>query len=526
MTRRIDTLQIDFIDPSQPVNTFYSGVERALVAKEARKYQRVMLISPSVILFKGDLPRCTYPMGLGYIGAALERDDYDVRILDCLAEGYYTQLPVGSDKNFIRYGLSENSIHDELIDWMPDVIGVSSIFSNQSDIIEEIFAIAREACPRAFLITGGAHARYFPQQYIESLDIDAVFLGESENTIIQFLDWANGGRSIESLEGIVVNEKIKKHIYINKNMPLIKQERTNHSMAGAELDIISYPAWHLYNMERYFDIGAYQSPYTIGSRVAQLYTSRGCTAKCTFCTTTNFWGGKLRRRSPQNVLGEIESLVNQYDIDEFHIQDDNITNDKKHAKKLFKAFSGINLPWCTPQGTALWKMDRELLDIMRESGCYQITFAIESGVQRVLDELIHKPLDLSKTKHLVQYAQEIGLDVHGFFIIGMPPMFGNRGETIAEMYKTFEFAQNAGFTSASFFTATPIIGSVLLSECLRQGFISSDTPLYKMSYKQGIIDVPGLWRGIDIAALAHEFNVSFNANVKKKGGREWKNLQY
>lgn len=526
MTRFVGNIRVEFLDPAQRSDIVYRGLETALSAKDSRRFQRVMLVSPGAILYRGDLPRCTYPLGLGYLGAMLERNGYDVRLLDCLVEGYDQVEPVDNAGEFVRYGLGAQSIRDALRRWEPDVIGVSSIFSNQSDIIEEIFRIARDTVPDALLITGGAHARYFPEQYLESLDADAVFLGESENTIVEFLDWANGARPLESLQGIVVRQRSVNRIFSNKSMPLIKVARTCSTDPIADLDVIPYPAWHLYNMERYFEIGAYQSPYTVGSRVAQLYTSRGCTAKCSFCTTTNFWGGKLRRRSPDNVVNEIRSLVEHYGIDEYHIQDDNITNDKEHARTLFRALADVKLPWCTPQGTALWRMDEGLLDLMRDAGCYQITFAIESGVQRVLTELIRKPLDLARTRHLVRYARDIGLDVHGFFIIGMPPMFGCDGETIDEMRETYRFACDAGFTSASFFTATPIVGSELLTECLRQGFVAPDTPLYRMSYKQGLIEVPGLWAGTEIAALAHEFNMSFNRGSVKHGRRFWSEQQY
>jgi radical SAM superfamily enzyme YgiQ (UPF0313 family) len=296
---------------------------------------------------------------------------------------------------------------------------------------------------------------------------------------------------------------------------------------AGELDHIPFPAWHLYNMERYFEIKAYQSPYTVGSRVGQLYTSRGCTAHCTFCTTTNFWGQKLRIRSVANVVAEVQALKDRYGIDEFHIQDDNITNDMEHARQLFRAFKDVGLPWATPQGTALWRMDEELLDLMAESGAYQVTFAVESGVQRVLKELIRKPLNLKRTSHLIKYARSLGIHVHGFFIVGMPPMFGNPGETLDEMRASFEYAEESGLSSASFFAASPIVGSELLRECLRQGFVDSSEALYRMTYKQGIINVPGLWSGEEVAALAAEFNQRFNEpRTRAYSNRQWSSGQY
>jgi radical SAM superfamily enzyme YgiQ (UPF0313 family) len=525
MITKVDSLQHGFVEPDALPNVSYVRSIEAVTRPENRRVQRVMLILPPSTLFRGDLPRCTYPLGLGYIAAVLEQWGYAVEILDCLVEGYDRQTPVPGDPSFVTYGIDRFEIARRIAAFAPDIVGVSCIFSNQSDAVAEVFAGIRAGAPRALIATGGAHARYFPHNYIRDFGVDAVFLSEAEATFLAYLEYLNGGGRLEEIDSIVCRTE-DGQLVENGDMALIRQKTRNAEGHWAEIDHIPFPAWHLYNMEKYFEIGAYQSPYTIGGRVAQIYTSRGCTAKCTFCTTTNFWGGKLRRRSPDNVLAELSALKAGYGIDEFHIQDDNITNDRVHAKFLFRRLADMKLPWCTPQGTALWRMDEEMLDLMVASGCYQITFAIESGCQRVLDDLIRKPLNLAKTRHLIAYARSIGLSVHGFFIIGMPPMFGHPGETIDEMHETFDFARSSGFDTASFFTATPIVGSVLLSECLRQGFVDAATPLYRMSYKQGLIDVPGLWRGETIAALAADFNREFNAGTERRRRRAWSAQQY
>lgn len=525
MAVTLKDLKGSHFDPNQRGAYRYETAPSFNRPQSARRFQRILLISPPATLFKGDLPRCTYPLGLGYIAAVLESSGYDVRILDCLVEGYEQRTPSQGTADFITYGLTPIEVEAVLRTFQPDVVGISSIFSNQADAIADIITAARRACPQAKLATGGAHARYFPENYISDLGVDAVFTGEAELSFLEYMEALNGEGSLASVSNVVHRNECQNST--PSPLTLIRTDSRDSNGRAAELDCIPFPAWHLYNMERYFDIGAYQSPYTVGRRVAQIYTSRGCTAKCTFCTTTNFWGGKLRRRSPANVIAELEALKTRYKIDEFHVQDDNITNDKKHAKELFRSFKSVQLPWCTPQGTALWRMDREILDLMADSGCYQITFALESGVQRVLNELICKPLDLLKTRHLIGYAQSLGIAVHGFFIIGMPPMYGHEGESFAEMNATFDFAQSSGLDSASFFTATPIVGSALLAECVRQRFIADETPLYKMSYKQGLINVPGLWTGTEVATLAAKFNTSFNSGRSRPNvRRNWTDQQY
>ena len=526
MTARVEDLKTLCVDPAAIPAVTYVSIRDARSEKANRKIQRVLLVSPSATLFHADLPRCTYPLGLGYIAAVLERSGYLVSIIDCLVEGYDRRCPVATDEEFITYGIDKAELVARIKQFQPDIVGVSSIFSNQVDTITQVFDAIRLAAPGIPIATGGAHARYFPFNYIEDFGVDAVFLSESEASFLQYLEALNGSGALQDIPGLIARTEDGSLIK-NDSMGLIRQKHRDSRGFLAELDEIPFPAWHLYNMEEYFRIGAYQSPYTIGNRVGQIYTSRGCTAKCTFCTTTNFWGGKFRRRSPQNVVDELRALKTHYGIDEFHVQDDNITNDKSHAGTLFEELKGIGLPWCTPQGTALWRMDENLLDLMAASGCYQVTFAIESASQRVLNDLIKKPLDLGKTKHLIRYARTLGMMTHGFFIVGMPPMFGKPGETFAEMQLSFDFAASSGLTSASFFTATPIVGSVLLSECLRQDFVSRETPLYRMSYKQGLIYVPGLWNGRQVASLAATFNREFNSGKPRRSTRrEWTTSQY
>src|SRR5664280_2210990 len=143
----------------------YGLIENHAPFGDKRKYQRVLLISPPATLFRGDLPRCTYPLGLGYIASVLEMNGYTVRILDCLVEGYEQQTALDGDLEFVTYGLRSDQIAAEIQSFGPDVVGVSSIFSNQADIVADIFRVARRVSSTAKLVTGGAHARYYPANY-------------------------------------------------------------------------------------------------------------------------------------------------------------------------------------------------------------------------------------------------------------------------------------------------------------------------------------------------------------------------
>jgi radical SAM superfamily enzyme YgiQ (UPF0313 family) len=481
-------------------NTFISTLPSNKSLILSRKFKKILLIQPYITLYKKDIPRSTYPLGLAYIASFLENYYYQIQILDALAEGYNNVVDCEFDNNFNRIGLSLSEIKTIIENFSPDVVGISNIFTNQLDNVLEIAEEIKKLDSKIITVIGGASASYTVTFLLKKEYIDFVLIGESELSFFLLLESLNKNYDIKNISGI--GYKNNDNVIIQSGYSLIGNPKANNC-----LDVIPFPSWHLLKMESYFENKAYQSPYTVGKRVAQIITSRGCTANCTFCSTTNFWGNCFRTRSADNVYKEIEFLKAKYNIDEFHIQDDNLTNNLKRSIEILNTLKKINLPWATPQGLALWKLNEEILMSIKQANAYQVTLAIESGSQRVLKELIRKPLNLLKTKHLIKFANKIGLHVHGFFIIGMPPISGYAGESIAEMEETFKFALDSGFNSASFFIATPLIGTLMFDEVVKNGYIDLNTPLYKIAYKQSIINVPNLWSSFDIAKIAELFSV-------------------
>jgi radical SAM superfamily enzyme YgiQ (UPF0313 family) len=108
-----------------------------------------------------------------------------------------------------------------------------------------------------------------------------------------------------------------------------------------------------------------------------------------------------------------------------------------------------NLKWNDP-ATAIFTLDDEMLDLMKESGCQYLGVAIESGNKRVLKEIVHKPVDLEEAKKTVRKIKERGIDVAANFIIGFP------GETWEEIRDTLRFAEELNPDYVRIFIATPL----------------------------------------------------------------------
>jgi magnesium-protoporphyrin IX monomethyl ester (oxidative) cyclase len=208
-------------------------------------------------------------------------------------------------------------------------------------------------------------------------------------------------------------------------------------------------------------------------RWSPIITSRGCPAKCTFCSAYRVWGRKFRQRSPENVIAEMKDVKEQYGIQEIMFEDDNVTMNVNRAEKLFDLMikEKLNFIWDTPNGVAVYALNERLLDKMKASGCYRVNMAIESGNQQVLDNIIKKPLNLERAKQLIKYAQGIGLYVNMFLIAGMP------GETKEQIWDSIRFAEELGVYSAFMSVATPYVGSELYEICKNKGYIPADFSL-------------------------------------------------
>ena len=285
-----------------------------------KKINRIMLISPKYTLFKKDVRRCITPLGLAYLAAFLEKEGYLVKILDVAAEGYEDIKEHG---DFVTYGLEDEEIKKRITEFKPHVVGVSCIFSTQYENVKHILKLVKGIDKTMITLTGGSHPTYTVDEVLDFDYIDYVVMGEAELSTLQLLNTLNNGGDLSKIGGLAYRKEGKK--FINHELQYIKN-----------IDDLPLPARHLLDMEQYFKINMPQNPYPKGRRVAQIITSRGCPAKCVFCTTTNFWGNRYRGRSAQSVVAEIRTLQEKHNIDEIQFTDDNLTLNKKRSIEIFE----------------------------------------------------------------------------------------------------------------------------------------------------------------------------------------------
>lgn len=385
------------------------------------------------------------PLGLGYLASVIEREGIEVNILDCLVRGWNQEVPVSD--NIIRVGLFDEQITDFINQFDPDLIGVNCQFSRQYKIHHHLFSLIKKIKPKCIVVAGGAHVTVCPQEVINDINCDFIITGEAELSFKNLVLAINKGGALGTIDGLGL--KLNNKIHLNPKKEWI-----------ADLDSLPFPAYHLMELKRYFGLDS-----SHGSRHRERFcpvvTSRGCPAKCTFCSANKVWGENYRARSVKNVLEELKLLKNQYKIEELMFEDDNVTANLKRAKELFSGMikEKLDFVWDTPNGVGVWSVDEDLLDLMKESGCLRLNFPVESGSQRVLKNIIKKPLNLARVKQLIRYCKKIKLDYCMFLVIGLP------GETIKDIWASFKFAASCGVYNPLISVATPYPGTQLFEEC-------------------------------------------------------------
>lgn len=436
----------------------------------SRKIEKILLIQPPYDILRIEPKTAQPPLGLAYLGAVLEKD-YEVKILDAVAEGYENEQFI--DRNFKRYGLSFSDIKTEIEKFNPDVVGVSCLFSTQAENSHRVVRLAKEVNPNIITLFGGAHPSALPELVMEDKNVDFAIIGEGEYTTRDLLRVVEAGSGFSGLDGLAFRE--------NGNVRILP--KTSYI---EDIDKLPFPARHLLSVEKYFKINTPMGTTTRRMPNTCVSTSRGCPANCIFCSIHTVWGRRYRTRTPESVIGEIELLKSKYGVKELQFYDDNLTLDKTRALRIFDEMieKRLNLLWTTPNGVAIWALDEELLAKMRESGCYKISLGIESGDDYVLHRIIQKPLELKKVKPVIDFCRELGMGIDAFFVVGFP------GETREQMKKTLSFARKLKVDNLNITIATPHPGTRLYEICQRENYLKPNFNFKIIRSRRGQIDTP------------------------------------
>ena len=189
--------------------------------------------------------------------------------------------------------------------------------------------------------------------------------------------------------------------------------------------------------------------------VTPILTSRGCAFKCVHCISNLLWSRKVRFRSSDNVVKEIEEIVNKYNIREFNILDDTFTLRKDRLMEICRKIIEKNLKIFWICFSRVNTIDEEMADIMYKAGCRKISFSSESGSQKILN-LMNKSATVEMGRKAISAVRKYGIEAHASF------MFGNLGETKETIRETIDFAKSLDIDNATFSLPRPFPGLIFM----------------------------------------------------------------
>ncbi len=369
----------------------------------------------------------TPPLGLGYLAAILRKNGFRVQIIDDLVEK-----------------LSFEKILKKIKD--SQIVGITSTTATFNAALRYARLIKERI--GTLVILGGVHVTFRPFDALKHSFVDAVCIGEGEETIVEIARSVDGGEGLDGIRGVFFREGDR----IVKNGPRGFIE---------DLDSLPFPAFDLMPLEKYT---------LLGQRLEQfpMITSRGCPFACRYCSSSQFFGRKFRARSAENVVDEMEWLVDEFNAKQIAFGDDTFTLNKKRVIEICNEIKrrGLDVEWsCSSRVDTI---SYELLKKMREAGCRVVYYGVESANEEILNNYYRKRISFEDVKKAVELTKRAGMEVVCSFIIGAP------FETREDIRRTLKFAIKLGPDYAQFSILTPYPGTEIYEEARKEGLILTE----------------------------------------------------
>ena len=364
------------------------------------KKTKVALLMPE---FKTGFALNSAPLGLSYIGAILTNNHFFTR-------GYNLQydrnIPI---KAFKLIGIS----------------ATSAMIAAANQLAKQI----KKLNPEAYLVIGGAHATALGKRVLmENPIFDSAIIKEGEYPMLALAESLERDKNnLAHIPNLIYRQRGK--IYQNQEFYFTKN-----------LDDLPYPAKKIFNTNRYPDpIQAY----------GDIIASRGCPFKCSNCKPGLDNISPYRLRNYRKVVDELEYCLKTYRVKHFTFSDSELAGPKKWVINFCQEIIDRNLKITFSCNGRTDQVDEEVLRYLKRAGCVFIGYGVESGSDKVLDQILKKGINLEQTKKIIDQTVKLGIGTGTWFMIGVP------GETKADVEKSIEFAKQLNASTIEINIATP-----------------------------------------------------------------------
>ncbi|MBP7652681.1 radical SAM protein [Candidatus Dependentiae bacterium] len=434
----------------------------------------IILINPNLVFQKND-PFTTgvvyMPVGLAYAAAVLNKSGFPIRVIDAFGEnpgqlersGKFNILGLTYEEILFKIPEDSKIIYVYAINLLNHISTVSIIENIKLKYPDKIVIVIEN--------TQAVTAYALKKVYKEFLaaGADYVLTGECEFSIVEltnFLLSSCNNENFKKINGLCGKD------FFNENYNVIENP-----------DSLPFPAWEFFPVENYWKLKFGHGPVSL-KKYMPILTSRGCPYKCRFCVSPENNFGKWRSRSEKNIVDEIEKYVNEFGVEEFHIEDLNPTVSDERIQNICKEILRRNLKiiWKIAAGTKVETIkSEETVRLMAESGCRYISISPETGSPDVLKKM-NKPFDIDHAVKNIRFFKKYKIFVQTCFVLGFP------GETKQDLIKTYELIKSLtkfGIDEIALFIIAPVPGSSIFEEF--KGYLSlSDlnfTPSWRSDYE-------------------------------------------
>ena len=378
-----------------------------------------------------------------------------------------------------------------LANYAPTIICISTLFSTSYQNMLDIAQCCRDIFPGTFVLAGGGvPTNMYNKIFRDSACFDAVCYGEGEKPLL----------------GLVkANDKLG---YLEENPSWITRNKVESGSPFQHdfienLDEIPFYDFEILEPDDYSfnpTISTYRAIYEKEQSFPAM-TSLGCIHRCCFCSSNTIHGRRMRYYSIPRVRADLKRLRDQYGAKTIVFQDDHFLANKQRALEIIDIMKELQITAFFQNALALYALDRKVLEALKSAGINLLVLSVESGSNRVLKEIMHKPLNLSIVRQVVDDCRELGIYTDVNIMIGLP------GETTQDIEDTRKYLKTLNVNWFRISVAAPLVGSEMLNICLKNNYLKGS--YLDCNFKKAIVETEDFTAQY-IQEMAYILNLELN----------------
>ncbi len=327
------------------------------------------------------------PINLVYLATYLRARGYNGIIIDFEVEPF--------NEYYLSSILAKHSI---------GLVGITAMTPTINNA-HEVALLVKKYRKDIPVVVGGPHVSAIPEISMREFPaFNYCVIGEGENPLLDLCDKISNQAPVINIKGLAGRNN--KEIFVNTPLDYIQ-----------DLDTLPMPDRSLLKRDLYSH--AYAAGINKGKkRATVVFTSRGCSQKCSFCAVEKTTGDIVRFRSTANVIAELKDCRDRFGYNHITFEDTNLTLNRKRFIDICQGLKALNLTWDCQ--TKVSMVDEDLIRIMKHCGCLKIAYGVESGSPKIL-KLIKKNITIEQIKKAFKLTHKAKIIACAFFILGSHP---------------------------------------------------------------------------------------------------------